>query len=96
MRILLNSVAFHLFCLIIFAFIYYLLPIGNFKIQNQNKELLLLDFFNLSTTIQAGVGITQITPVTYLAQTIMSGQQFLLIIGNVTIFYSFFHFFNKK
>ena len=96
MRILLNSVGFHVFSLILFTFIYYSLPSGNFTIPNKNKQLLLLDYFNLSTTIQAGVGITQIIPITYLAQTTMSAQQLLLIIGNVTIVYQLINFFTKS
>lgn len=92
MRILLNSLVFHLICLIIFTFIYYSLPTGNFRMPNNSKELLLLDYFNLSTTIQAGVGITQIIPTTYLSQTLMSLQQLLLITGNITILYHIIRF----
>jgi len=92
MRILVNSLVFHLLCLLLFAFIYYMLPVGNFHIPNKNKQLLLLDYFNLSTTIQAGVGITQIQPTSYLAQTIMSLQQILLITGNLTILYHIIRF----
>lgn len=92
MRIILNSLIFHLTSLTIFMFIYYSLPIGNFRIPNSNKDLLLLDFFNLSTTVQAGVGITQILPTTYLAQTLMSVQQMLLITGNITILYHLIRF----
>jgi hypothetical protein len=95
MRILINSVVFHLISLVVFSFIYYALPAGNFTIPNKNK-LLLLDCFNLSTTIQAGVGITQVTPVTYLAQTTMSLQQLLLITGNVTMVYYLIHFLKSK
>ena len=61
-------------------------------IEDNNKELLLLDYFNLSTTIQAGVGITQIIPSTYLSQTLMSVQQILLITGNLTILYHIIRF----
>ena len=92
MRILVNSLVFHMLCLIIFSLIYYSLPVGNFHIPNNNKELLLLDYFNLSTTIQAGVGITQIIPSTYLSQTLMSVQQILLITGNLTILYHIIRF----
>ena len=84
--ILINSVGFHILTLILFALIYYLLPNGHFILPPDSKrDLFLLDFFNLSTTIQAGVGITQIIPATSLAQTVMSCQQLILIIGNVSV-----------
>jgi len=86
MKFIINSVGFHILTLLIFALIYYSLPIGHFTLQpHEKRDLFLLDFFNLSTTIQAGVGITQIVPVTVIAQTVMSCQQLILIIGNVSI-----------
>jgi hypothetical protein len=86
MKFIINSVGFHILALLLFALIYYSLPNGHFILPpDAKRDLFLLDFFNLSTTIQAGVGITQIIPATSLAQTVMSCQQLILIIGNVSI-----------
>jgi hypothetical protein len=86
MKFIINSLGFHIIALLLFAFIYYSLPNGHFILPpDLKRDLLLLDFFNLSTTIQAGVGLTQIIPATPLAQTVMSCQQLMLIVGNVSI-----------
>ena len=85
MRFLLNSIGVQVIILIFFTLLYYSLPTGHFKQDDIIKELTIFDCFNLSTTIQAGVGLIQIVPVTPIAQSTMTLQQLFLIIGNISI-----------
>lgn len=85
MRFIINSIGFHVLMLLLFTIIYYNLPHGHLVNQNSEQNVQLLDLFNLSTTIQAGVGMSSIIPTTALAQSIIIFQQLMLIVGNVSI-----------
>jgi len=71
---------------------YYSLPRGHLVNQNSEQNVQLLDVFNLSTTIQAGVGMSSIIPATALAQTIIICQQLMLIVGNVSILHHLLYY----
>jgi hypothetical protein len=53
------------------------------------KELNIIDFILLSTTIQAGVGVTNIYPIGYYGKLIMILQQFLMLMSHVFTLYIF-------
>ena len=48
-----------------------------------------MDFFLLSTTIQAGVGISDLYPITFYSKIVMIIQQFLVISAHVFTLYIF-------
>ena len=77
------------FNIALFMLLYSVLPKGSFTVNNEVVEPKFIDVFNLSTTIQAGVGVTSLTPVTTLGKFIMALQQILMIAKNLTILYFF-------
>jgi hypothetical protein len=91
----------HLFCIIFFSFCYYYFSIhyynnnnnnnnkqNKFKIYiNQPKIESLVDFLLFSTTIQAGVGISDILPISIYGKILMIIQQLIMIsISAITIY----------
>jgi hypothetical protein len=97
MRIVLKTLAIHLFCIIFFAFFYSYFSIHfdnntKNKCQHSNDDLTLcsiLDFFLFSTTIQAGVGISNILPISAYGKLFMILQQLIMISINVITIYVF-------
>jgi hypothetical protein len=87
MKIVIRTVCFHFFCILIFAYFYF-----NFRddFQFQDKEKLTpIDYIFLSTTIQSGVGISDIYPISFYGKTIMILQQLIMIMTHVFTFYVF-------
>jgi hypothetical protein len=73
--------------LLFFALFYY-----NFKDHFQHKihkDFTFLDYFLLSTTIQAGVGISDIYPISFYGKLLMIIQQLLKITTHVFTIYIF-------
>jgi len=93
MKYVLRTVAFHIVCLLLFGFTYLLFKEHfirdvNFTIDNK-KTPEVLDCFFLSTTIQAGVGYSDLYPMTDIAKIIMMIQQLVMITTNVFLLYFF-------
>ena len=94
MKRVLKTLAIHLFCIIFFAFFYFIfsLHFGNnkqnsTKNNNESKVESLIDFLLFSTTIQAGVGISNILPVSVYGKIMMILQQLIMIsISVITIY----------
>lgn len=88
MKIVIRTVFFHFLCILVFAIFYY-----NFKdhYYHNIEELreTFLDYFLLSTTIQAGVGISDIYPITISGKIIMIIQQIMMIMTHVFTLYFF-------
>jgi len=87
MKIVIRTVVFHFFCILFFAVFYYY-----FKEHYQRKlseETNRLDCLLLSTTIQAGVGISDIYPISFYGKIIMIIQQLLMITTHVFTLYIF-------
>jgi hypothetical protein len=89
MERVIKTVVFHIICIIIFTFMYYSVK-DDFEGQF-NEKLTLIDYFGLSTTIQAGVGISDIhpNPITVYGKLLMILQQFMMIFTNVFTLYTF-------
>lgn len=87
MKLVFRTVLFHFVCIIIFAICYFSLE-DQFQIKNQTK-ITLLDYILLSTTIQAGVGISDIYPISFYGKLLMISQQLIMIMTNVFILYIF-------
>lgn len=87
MRLFIRTVLFHMLCIVIFSAVYFYLK-GEFHYK-PGDEPSFLDSLFLSTTIQAGVGITDIYPRSPLGKSIMILQQFALILTQVFTIYVF-------
>ena len=94
MKIVFRTVCFHFLCILFFAVIYLRLK-NNFmkgkgvEEKEKGKELGLVDYILLSTTIQAGVGISDIYPISFYGKIIMIIQQLLMICTHVFTIYIF-------
>jgi len=87
MKIVIRTVVFHMLCILIFAGFYYYLK-DHFQRQIDEK-FTVLDYILLSTTIQAGVGISDIYPISFYGKIVMIVQQILMIFTHVFTLYIF-------
>jgi hypothetical protein len=87
MKIAIRTVLFHILCIFIFAFLYYYFR-DDFKTEVK-EQFTMLDYIFLSTTIQSGVGLTDIYPIDFYAKFIMILQQLVLIMTHVFTIYIF-------
>lgn len=87
MKIVIRTVMFHFSCIIIFGIAYYVFK--EHLASNIKDKFTIMECLFLSTTIQAGVGITDITPTAFHTQLIMMFQQMIMIMSNVFTVYIF-------
>ena len=98
MKRVLKTLAIHLFFIIFFAFYYYYFSIHydnnnkpnkfkNYKCESKLDSI--IDFLLFSTTIQAGVGISDIIPISVYGKIFMILQQLIMISINVITIYVF-------
>ena len=87
MKLVIRTVFFHFLCIIIFGLIYW--NYSNEFIVKKNQQIELIDFLFVSTTIQAGVGLSDIAPGSDILKIIMILQQFIMISTNVFLLYIF-------
>ena len=87
MKLAFRTVLFHILCIFIFALFYYYFR-NDFKTEVKEK-FTLLDYIFLSTTIQSGVGLTDIYPIDFYGKLIMIIQQLVLIMTHVFTSYIF-------
>ena len=89
MKLAIRTVVFQFISIIFFALIYYFFR--NYlrsKLKDSNPFTLLECFF-LSVTIQSGVGLTDIYPISYHTQIVMILQQLLMIATTIFTIYFF-------
>ena len=87
MKIVIRTVFFHFLCILVFAIFYY-----NFKkdfVSNIGENKNMLDYLFLSTTIQAGVGMSDIYPISIYGKLLMICQQLIMIMTHVFTLYDF-------
>jgi hypothetical protein len=100
MRIAIRTVIFHTLCILVFAFIYSAYAddfksLSNYKYNDNNnrnpnivnQKRSFLDFLLFSTTIQAGVGISEFFPSSVFTKTILITQQIVMISTHVFTLY---------
>jgi hypothetical protein len=87
MKLVIRTVCFHFACIIIFTFLYY--SFRDSYRADKKEDFKLLDYLLLSTTIQAGVGISDISPVNYYGKIILIFQQVIMIMSTVFTLYIF-------
>lgn len=91
MKIVIRTLVFHLFCIVIFSFLYLYFS-HHFISTNEdkhNKKKSIVDFILLGTTIQAGVGVSDLYPISSYVKFIMIIQQILMIMTHVFTLYIF-------
>jgi hypothetical protein len=89
MKLAIRSVVFHMLCIVIFAIIYLYFSThfnSNIGVTKNND---FIDFLLLSTTIQAGVGITDLYPNSYYGKVAMITQQIIMLTTHVFTLYIF-------
>lgn len=89
MKIVIRTVFFHFLCIAGFGMLY-----SNFKDHFEKNStdasnLGYVDYMLLSTTIQAGVGVSDIYPISFYGKIIMIIQQLLMICTHVFTIYIF-------
>jgi hypothetical protein len=88
MKIAIRTVLFHFLCIFIFGIVYYNIQ-SQFQHTVSHDRQTFLDYILLSTTIQAGVGISDIFPITSMGKFIMILQQLIMIMTHVFTIYFF-------
>ena len=93
MKLVFRTLYFHLFCIIFFAFLYYFFR-QEFKENTEDTpaeqdKITIIDSILLSTTIQAGVGISSIYPQNFYGKLILIIQEMLLIMTHLITIYIF-------
>lgn len=87
MKLVIRTALYHLLSIIIFALIYLYFS-EDFQSDNGGKYFF-TDFLLLSTTIQAGVGMSHLYPVSFYGKMILILQQILLLFTHLITFYIF-------
>ncbi len=89
MKLVFRTLFFHILCIIIFAFLYYKFREDFTEEQEEKVKISVIDSLLLSTTIQAGVGISKIYPETFYGKIIMIIQQIIMIMTHLITLYIF-------
>jgi hypothetical protein len=89
MKIVIRALFFHLFCIILFANIYYNLDDYFEDTNNRKLDKTFIDYLSLSGTIQSGVGLTFLEPTSMHSKTAVLTQQLILISSHVITLYIF-------
>lgn len=87
MKILIRTLVFHFVCILMFSLLY--LNISGDMASEDSSPVNFLDCLLLSTTIQAGVGFTNLSVSSSLGKLIMMLQQLLLISTHAFTLYIF-------
>ena len=89
MQIVFRTLMFHFTCIIIFTILYTVFS-ADYDEKNDGSaaaKTTVLDFFLLSTTIQAGVGISNIYPLDFIGKIILIIQQLIMMSANLIALY---------
>ena len=88
MKLVIRTLFFHILCIIVFAIIYFNLNEEFHLIEKDDKKGV-IDYLLLSTTIQAGVGISDLYPLSYFSKIAVIIQQLLMLFTHVITLYIF-------
>ena len=89
MKIAIRTVLFQFISIIFFALIYYFFRDYLKSNSKHSNPFTLIECFFLSVTIQAGVGLTDVHPISYHTQIVMMLQQLLMITSSIFTIYFF-------
>jgi hypothetical protein len=85
MKIIFATIFFNFLCIFFFGMIYIYLK--NEFINNNNFDIKLIDIMMFSTTVQSGVGLTNLFPKSFNAKLVTIIQQLTMICSYVIILY---------
>ena len=88
MKIVIRTVFFHFLCIIFFGILYAYLK-NDFEKNKDEEKLGFIDYILLSTTIQAGVGISDIYPISFYGKITMIIQQLIMLCTHIFTIYIF-------
>jgi hypothetical protein len=88
MKVVIRAFIFHISCIIIFALLYFNLDEG-FHLKEKPEKRGVIDYLLLSTTIQAGVGISDLYPLSYYSKIAVIIQQMLMLFTHIITLYIF-------
>jgi hypothetical protein len=91
MKLVIRTFVFHTICIMLFTFIYIYLSndFNNIHDTKNKKYPTLTDFVLLSTTIQAGVGFSDLFPITFYSKIAIIIQQYIMILTHIITLYIF-------
>lgn len=96
MKLIFRTLVFHIFCIIVFAFLYlsldkHFLPLNEdihrYNLNDYYKQV--LDYFLLSTSIQTGIGLTNLYPVSPLAKITLIIHEIIMVSTHLFTLYIF-------
>lgn len=87
MKLLIRSFVVHILCIIVFALIYSNIS-EEFHFMDKDKKSF-VDYILLSTTIQAGVGISQLYPLSLYSKITLITQQLFMLFTHISTLYIF-------
>lgn len=87
MKVFAYAIIYHLICIALFTSLYFYLKHHFYR--TMLKELTGLDMLLLSTTIQSGVGISDIYPNSTASKLFIVLQQLLMMTGHLFMIYTF-------
>ena len=87
MKLVIRTFFFHVLCIIVFAVIYLNLAEEFHLLEEHRKSF--IDFVLLSTTIQSGVGISELYPLSNYSKIAVITQQLLMLFTHVITLYVF-------
>lgn len=87
MKMAIRTVCFHLFCIIIFTFIYKYIAIELKDIEHNAVSF--IDYLYLSVAIQSGTGFSQVIPKNNIGRLVIIIQELILIFTHVFTLYIF-------
>jgi hypothetical protein len=85
MKIVFRTVIFHVSCIIGFGILYFYLK-DDFT-EKEDVQLEIIDYLLLSTTIQAGVGISELYPTSFYGKVAMIIQQLIMLSTHIFTIY---------
>jgi len=92
MKIVFRTLLFHFVCIVIFTILYMVFA-NDYNEKNEGDgdvtNNTCVDFVLLSTTIQAGVGISNMYPLNSIGKLIMIIQQLIMMSANIIALYFF-------
>jgi len=89
MKYVIRGALYNFLCIFVFGAIYTFLRKEFTLDQNMSKYIApdIIDFIFLSTTIQAGVGVSMIYPMSNTVKLVMMTQQYFMILSNLMLLY---------
>ena len=85
MKIVIRTVFFHFLCIASFGMVYFYLKDDFSEQKDDNLEI--IDYLLLSTTIQAGVGVSDLHPTSFYGKLTMIIQQLLMLCTHIFTLY---------